>query len=128
MAPLEIQKWFPYYLAGHDENGCPLYILEYGKWNFVEALARGEGGPANVKELIWTYLQQFVYRTSRDGNANGTQGLGFIVDWDGFSLTNYADPNAIDLALRQFTAVNDIYQVLNYAIFINSKSNHNHLS
>ena len=122
VAPLEIRTWFPYYLAGHDENGSPLYVLEYGNWKFIEALANGKGDAAKVKQDFWKYFQQGVYRMFRDGKANDTQGVGVIFDWNGFSLANYADPIAIELALRQFAALNSIYKVLNYAILINSKS------
>ena len=122
VAPKEIRKWFPYYLSGYDENGSPLYVIEYGNWKFAEALAKGNGGRVNVTNKFWKYFQQGEYRILRDGAANNTQGVGIIFDWNGFSLSNYADPTAIELGLRQFAALNSLYRILNYAILINSKS------
>ena len=121
MAPPEVRKWFPYYLAGYDDEGCPLYVIEYGKWNFAEALTKAKDGPDKMKDIFMKYFEQGVYRILRDGLANDAQGVGAIFDWDQFDFGNYADPSAIELGMKQFSMLDRLYNVLNYALVINSK-------
>ena len=97
-------------------------MIEYGNWKFHEAVEKGEGGPEGVKALFLKYFEQGIYRIIRDGKANNTQGIGCIFDWDGFSLGNYADPTSIELRLRQFSMLQRLYSVVNYAFMVNSKS------
>ena len=39
---------------------------------------------------LWKYYEQFVRRAERDAALNNVQGVGFLVDWDGFALKSYA--------------------------------------
>ena len=124
VAPLEIRKWFPYYVTGHDRDGSPVYVLEFGRWKFAEALANGKGGPAKVKQVVWKAFKQGMYQMQRDAKANNNQGMVALFDWDGLTVANYADRAAVELLLRMFSALNTINKALNYVIMINSKSEH----
>ena len=122
VAPTEIRKWFPYYHAGYDLEGAPLYVLEFGNWKYVEALADSkEDDGEKMKKSFEKYLEQNLYLLLKAGMANDSQGIAGIMDWDGFSLSNYASVEAIQLALRPMAMLSRLYSVLNYAILINGK-------
>ena len=122
VAPLEIRKWLPYYITGYDEDGIPIYVMEYGKWRYAQALAnKNEEGRAQTKKTIAKYLMQVSYRMWRDAIANGGQGIAGIMDWAGFTFANFADPDAIQLALRPFAMMNKFSVYLNYVLLINGK-------
>ena len=122
-APPEIRKWFPFYLAGFDRQGSPVYVSEYGKWKFAEAMTAGAGkyGREKLKQLVLKYLEQGIYTALRHGLANNSQGIVVICDWNGFSVSNLLDSTAVELCLTQMTMLKRINDVLNYAFLINRK-------
>ena len=75
VAPLEMRKWFPYYVSGHYRDGSPVYVLEFGRWKFAEALANGKGGPGTVKQVFWKGFQQGMYQMQRDAKDNNNKGM-----------------------------------------------------
>ncbi|CAG7784760.1 unnamed protein product [Allacma fusca] len=55
-APYDFPKKFPYYLAGHNDDGQPIWISEGGKWITSKEIKDG-----HEKELAIYYVQ-LVYR------------------------------------------------------------------
>ena len=124
IAPAEIRKSFPFYLAGYDEEGSPIYVAKYGKWNFTEALASyssGDGGREELKNLVMKYLQQGIYSAWRHGMALNNQGIVVVCDWSGFTVANYLDDTAVEFCLAQMQMLDGIHHVLKHALIINSK-------
>lgn len=62
--------------------------MEFGKWNYRELAHK----PKEIIDEFWKYYEQFARRAESDGALNKDQGNVFILDWEGFSLTNYASP------------------------------------
>lgn len=57
-APYEIQKNYPYYLSGFDDEGSPVWIFEYGHWDVRGAI---EKGPESEK-IFDKYVEQMIVR------------------------------------------------------------------
>ena len=123
MAPSKIRKWYPYYIAGYDNDGVPIYVIEYGHWKYAEALRSGTGknDVGDTKDLTWRYFQQGVYRLLRDSKKNNEQGVIAIFDYDGFSPSNFLYPAAIQMALHEMAMLDKVCNVINRAYLINSK-------
>ena len=60
--------------------------MEFGKWNYRDLAHK----PPEFIDEFWKYYEQLARRQERDAAMNKDQGVVLILDWDGFSLTNYA--------------------------------------
>ena len=60
--------------------------MEYGKWNYREIAAL----PADELEAFVKHYEQFIRRVSKAGAENNGQGIVFICDWNGFTLSHFA--------------------------------------
>ena len=104
----ETRKSFPYYRSGYDEDGLvgkrslwtasyrrtilihwkcfAVYVMEFGKWNYR---ALTHLSPEQIEDF-WMYYEQCARRAERDSALRKNGGNVFLLDWDGFSLANYA--------------------------------------
>ena len=65
-----------------------VYIAEFGKFNFRAMAAM----PEEWKAEVWKGWEQWTRLMERDSALNNGEGIVIIVDFDGFSLANYASP------------------------------------
>ncbi|CAG7785037.1 unnamed protein product [Allacma fusca] len=65
-ASYDFPKKFPYYLAGHNDDGQPIWICESGKWHISNEIKVGR-----EKELTLYYVQ-FVYRIIKSIRVRST--------------------------------------------------------
>ena len=65
-----------------------VYVMEFGHWNYRGLSKKPQG----VKEDFWKHFEHLLRRITRDAEVNNGQGVAYILDWDGFSLGNYASP------------------------------------
>jgi len=114
--PADIQKWAPYYKSGMDKDGLPIYVMEYGKWNFRELTHQ----PGDVKKNFWKYYEQFVRRIRRDGEMNDKKGIALIIDWDEFHLDHFNSSAALKFALKTYESMLRFDDVLKYGFQINA--------
>lgn len=60
--------------------------MDFGKWNYRDLAHKSD----EKIEEFWKFYEQYILRIERDAAVNNHQGVVFILDWDGFSLGNYA--------------------------------------
>lgn len=78
-----------------------------------------DGG--KLREMVWKYFEQGVYRLLRHGMENNEQGVVLLFDYNGFSMANFLNVRAIELAIKEMAMLDKICNVVNQAFFINSK-------
>ncbi|CAG7732996.1 unnamed protein product [Allacma fusca] len=74
--PLELLEKFPYYLSGYDNEGSPVWVMEFGKWD-VRALVEAGG------DLRWafdSYMEAAWQRMVLSGQNKGGFNLIFNLD------------------------------------------------
>ncbi|CAG7830819.1 unnamed protein product [Allacma fusca] len=64
--PFNMSSRYYYYLTGYDFDAQPVWIIEIGRWDMVDAIKRGQ-----VKELD-LYFKQFAYRALREIRKQST--------------------------------------------------------
>ncbi|CAG7837196.1 unnamed protein product, partial [Allacma fusca] len=86
-APAGIQKNYPYYLSGFDDDGRPIWVVEIGKWDIKSAVERGE----EWEKIFTKYCNQWLYRVIQSVGLKSTEENTVkeaitIHDYEGFSL------------------------------------------
>lgn len=111
-APRYIQKSIPYYLAGHDNDDQPIWVLEYGHMDLRSVLERGP----EAADFLEKYIKQFAYRmvkSIREKNETGEVNEAvFIMDFEGLSLRQLAYVPSVRFLIRLANAFRDL--VLKY--------------
>ena len=92
-----------------------VFVKEFGHWKFSE-LVKKKGKKSRI--LFDKYYEQYVHKIMKAGEENGAT---VIFDWDGFSLDNFHDNEALKLILRQLSTLERTSKVLKYTFMINSK-------
>lgn len=122
--PIELKEAYPYYLAGYDHHGNPVWIMEFGKWDLRWL---SEGGSEFFKYAT-NYTDQMFLRfydsakiasrkheeefaasgKSSDENDNNVEGYICICDIDGYSNRQYLHPATVKLTLEIFQGLYNI--------------------
>lgn len=63
-----------------------VYILDTGGANYVDLSRR----PKEYIDDFWKFYEQMFLRMEFDAAKNNDQGIAILMDWEGFSLKNYA--------------------------------------
>ncbi|CAG7823906.1 unnamed protein product [Allacma fusca] len=58
-APAEIKSSFPYYLSGYDEDGAPIWLFEFGKWDMRKYAEQGGKLQAGHLKTVQFILSKF---------------------------------------------------------------------
>jgi len=109
-SPYKLKKNLPYFLSGFDEDGCPIWIAEYGKWD-----VRGQidtFGFEQVQEYMRQVITTMYTSAERErvkelvGNNQTEVGacesleFNIIIDLDEFSHRQLGNPQALTTALN----------------------------
>ncbi|CAG7723444.1 unnamed protein product, partial [Allacma fusca] len=105
-APYELQRDYAYYLSGFDDENCPIWVAEMGKWDTRKSV---ESGPLREKQFQ-KYVLQFLKRCQesvqlRSTPENPVKEFSIIVDMAGYNARQTATLPALSMALwmaRQF--------------------------
>ncbi|CAG7827673.1 unnamed protein product, partial [Allacma fusca] len=120
-APKEIRDKFPYYVSGFDIEKRPVFIFEFGKWPLRQFVEKGGEDFENLD----THFQQFFRRVEIGPRAFfnaseiGADGSVFIVDWDGFSPTQFIHAPTLQYSLKNFGTFQRIQDSFAYGFFLN---------
>ncbi|CAG7724492.1 unnamed protein product [Allacma fusca] len=119
--PKNISKLFPYYISGFDFDSRPFFVVEIGKWPFRDFIEKGKD-----LEVLDKYVQQMFYRFeyggkiySRPGEENQSDESAGILDWEGFSLVDYAHSPTLKFLLKHFASFQKIQDSHAYGLWIN---------
>ncbi|CAG7726058.1 unnamed protein product, partial [Allacma fusca] len=52
-APKELEQKFPFYQAGYDADNKPVWVIEFGKYNFKEQVRQGTVGTTNLEKYLY---------------------------------------------------------------------------
>ncbi|CAG7679907.1 unnamed protein product [Allacma fusca] len=122
-APKIIKDGFPYYISGHDDDGRPILVMEWGHWDFRSIV---EKGGENVEHLA-KHFDQIIQRINTGfftRNINDTDDytngeMTVIVDMDGLSLRQIMLPKNIRFLLENVTKIEKCFAKITYGYIIN---------
>jgi len=122
-APRYIQKNYPYYLSGHDEEeGRPIWVMEFGRMNLRPLVE--EGG--EMLKAFEKYTEQIAYRIVKSIKAAATPERPvteaiFILDFDGLNLQQVSSFPVMTFGLNLVMKNRElIMDYLGPTIFINA--------
>ncbi|CAG7730892.1 unnamed protein product [Allacma fusca] len=103
-APMELQQKFPFYQAGYDNDGRPVWVIEFGKYNFSEQLMKGPEGAANLEKYMYQSAIRFFEESILDhGKETENVLLGLaIIDDEGFSFSQLSHAPTVSFLGREF--------------------------
>ncbi|CAG7837342.1 unnamed protein product [Allacma fusca] len=121
-APEEIQRNFPYFLAGYDYEDRPVWMAEVGKYNVRKWVERGD---QDLKDLE-KYCFQATVRIMKSMQAKDREGREirqgvFVGDCEGLDMTQVAHIPTVVFVLTTAQTYRDIIaQALGQIIVINA--------
>ncbi|CAG7701541.1 unnamed protein product [Allacma fusca] len=123
-APAELLQKFPFYQAGYGVNNRPVWVFEFGKYDFKEQVSKGKERTAELARFMYQCAlimmeEGFRGRDISGTNKNITQGLG-ISDLDEYQFSQFTHRPTITALLETFkTYSNLLNPVFSKLLFIN---------
>jgi hypothetical protein len=103
-APTELQKRFPYYLAGYDSENRTIWIFEFGKYDFRQVVKEGPEAIENLEKWFYqaaiNYLEASLAAAPATG-MNITEGYA-IMDSEGFNLAQFTHSPTFAFVMQFF--------------------------
>jgi hypothetical protein len=121
--PQELQEKFPYYFAGYDMEGRPVWFFEMGKYNFRAQVRKGKEGSDDLEKYLYqgaiiALETSAVKNTSEAGHI--TQGT-IILDMDKFDLAQFTHAPTFSFLSHIFRTYSYLLDVLvKRAIIVNA--------
>lgn len=99
-APLELQKEYPYYLSGFDDDDAPIWVAEMGIWDTRKNVENGPEREKNFRKYVLQFLKRCQESTKlRSTPDNPVKEFNIIVDMAGYSIRQAGNPATIGLTL-----------------------------
>ncbi|CAG7732997.1 unnamed protein product [Allacma fusca] len=110
--PAEVKKDFPYYLAGYDFGGAPVWIFQLGRWNLRKYVEKGgesfEAMDKHGSQILLRFRESG--RISCDHEENTHSGFVSIMDMDGFSMSQVSHPETMMYLVKHFKKFDSVLQ------------------
>ncbi|CAG7820579.1 unnamed protein product [Allacma fusca] len=119
-APLDMQKNFPYFLSGYDDEDRPIWIVEIGKYQLRKGIV--EKGPETMA-IFDKYVRQVQYRVRKSRTKINPLGkeINFLLDFDQLKLEQFADLQTMAYILKLATAYRGpLDNVIHVVVLVNT--------
>jgi len=122
----KLKRNYPYYLAGTDFDGEPVFIWELGKWPVRKTI---ELGSVDAKHDLDKYVEQMFYTWFKTvdefetKNGAGTGNALIIIDFEGYQANELAHLPTLSFVLRNITQrfqQSEFTKILDYVLVINA--------
>jgi hypothetical protein len=97
--PQKMKDLFPYYLSGYDEDGAPIWVWEFGKWD-VRSIV--EKGGKDYDDMDKSADHMFLDFRESGRNATDKQGFVTIMDLNGYPLSQAGHLRTITFVISKF--------------------------
>ena len=115
-----MQKNIPYYLAGHDYDGRPVWVMEFGKYDIRGHVTGGEEQAKRLDkysdQLIWNILQSADNTTDPENPTD----VVIIMDMDGYSLQQLGSTQAVSFVLKFLKQALAVFNYIDAVYVINA--------
>ncbi|CAG7825114.1 unnamed protein product [Allacma fusca] len=94
----EVRKTFYHYLSGYDDQGAPIWIWPFGRWDFRKLVEKGE------QKNVEMYVKKIILRwreSARNNTVEGDEkpGLISIMDLQAYPLAQVTHAPTLRLVL-----------------------------
>ncbi|CAG7701991.1 unnamed protein product [Allacma fusca] len=115
--PEHLQKNYPYYLSGFDEDEHPIWILEFGKWDLRVIVEQGKDAMVEFEKYINLFILNIYNSTI---TKEEVLPLILIIDLDGYDLHQITSPPTLGYVVQNLRRVVVALKNLHAAYCINT--------
>jgi len=117
----KMQKLFPFRVETFTKDGCPVLELDWGKWSMSDYYLSESFLRDAIKDLT-RHSRQVWEKTRRAVKNSPCDQAVFLIDIDGFSMKNIAQPNSINTVIDMCLTVDGKYPNL-YKTIVETRAN-----
>ncbi|CAG7829095.1 unnamed protein product [Allacma fusca] len=113
-APENISKRFPYYLTGFDFEDRPIWVCEYGKYQWDDLMERNSTELMIVTEKLLRKVVLNVFKSlaQKETPDRTVRQAVLVIDYEGFNMkqmtTVFSHPEIIEFIIRKSDEYRDI--------------------
>jgi hypothetical protein len=125
----ELEKYFPYYLSGYDDEDRPIVVIEFGKWDVVAWSKRGKAAWENLERHV--QRMKYILSTGIWNVRNVSQNAGdsakpvvtdemvAIVDFEDFTISQASNPGAVQFLIKWMGILETLQEKVHSVYFVN---------